>query len=197
MFNIKNKIIAIDCDLTLFSTDIQWLDYLKQHCVSFDNKRFMHDFESRDIHYNLTNYFTFKDGFNGLDFFDLPSTYKEAKLLVNAKEVITKLAENNTIVFVSFCGHSQQHAQNKINRIIKEFPDLKNNLHFVSTNNKAIVKCDVIIDDRVHFLNQMPDNVIRILMDTPYTNENLKNGENLYFVANWRHISNLLLEPNF
>ena len=54
------------------------------------------------------------------------------------------------------------------------------------------LKADLAIDDRVSFINQFDDKVLKVLMQTPYTqNEELKHKPDLH-TYHWSEISGFI-----
>lgn len=171
---MNKPVIAIDCDITLWDTDCGWFDYLDDrteeqyygytHCKDSLNKR---------VNYNLTSYFSDITFEEGMKYWDKPETYVNCKTHKHAVETIRQLyMAGCEIVFVTYCMGSSVHANAKYKRLLEDFDFIpKDELNFVATNNKGLVKADIIVDDRNKYLNQMSEGVKLIKFDSPYTQE--------------------------
>lgn len=186
--------VAIDLDLTLFDTDVGWYNYLYKNSIDHDFAQYMSDKLSDNIEYNLRKYFTFESGFEGFDYWAKESTYQECDIHPYAKRVIQNLYEANIeIVFVSYCMGCTNQINNKIRRLKQEFDFmLPDDFNFVPAKKKNLVRCDLLIDDRHNFLNQMQDDVKLIKFDTPYVQEEPLKRKDVSVVSNWKQIENII-----
>jgi hypothetical protein len=64
---------------------------------------------------------------------------------------------------------------------------------FVSTHEKGIsLKADLVIDDRVSFINQFDDKVLKVLMKTPYAQDEELNHKPDLHTYHWSEISEFI-----
>lgn len=199
---IKNGegVIAIDCDVTFFDIASKWFEWLENHYQMPYSEKYEINLKNKLVEYNLSTYFDIhsSDDYKPLDFFDLDDTYKKCPYHDNAVKFILKLIElGNTIVFVSYCNDSQAHAQNKINRLLEIFPELKGKFNFVATTDKSIVNCDMIIDDRNEYLNQSVA-PIKVKYEAHFTqSEQLDKTNSLNLtIEDWSELDELLTEES-
>ena len=106
-------------------------------------------------------------------------------------EVINNLAkQGHRIVFISHC--QTNHFKSKVVAAKEWFDIPKESFGFLATKEKHFVNVDVMIDDRNIFLNSFGDKVIKIKLDTPYSQcEDLKTSLDFHS-NNWHDIGNFL-----
>lgn len=171
---MKKQVIAIDVDLVLVDVIPQWKQWLLSNSTQYDTGRYKKDLIISQVEYDTINYYTLKDGVDGFEFWRRYDLYDNASVYETAPDVIKKLYESgHDIVFVSYSLAG--HLDSKVNFLKRSFPFIdKDDFHFISTKSKGFVKCDVLIDDRHSFLNQM-ENTALILFETVYKqDEDLK-----------------------
>lgn len=186
------KVIALDVDLCLVNVIPKWMTYLKSLCTEYDAVKYKKDLLYGQVHYNLTKYFKLIDGVHGFEFWEQPDLYDDATLMDGAYEVVEELYKaGHEIVFVSysFAGH----LNSKVDFLKRSFPFIEeDDFHFISTKSKGFVRCDALVDDRASFLNQMPESVTLIKMNTNYTQcEEISRP--VHEVDNWEDIKLILL----
>ena len=92
-------------------------------------------------------------------------------------------------------AHKEQYLS-KYNFVKKHFGDkMKCSWSFVSTHEKGTsLKADLAIDDRVSFINQFDAKVLKVVMKTPYTqDEELKHKPDLH-TYRWSEISDFITD---
>lgn len=184
------KVIAIDIDLVLCNVIPKWHIYLKSLCSNYDAGRYKKDLLYGDVDYDIAKYYTLPEGIDGFDFWDQQDLYDDVPLYPNAQDVIRELYKKYDIVFVSYSVAG--HLNSKVNFVKGNFTFIpEEDFHFISTKSKGHVRCDIIIDDRHCFINQMPDEVKCIKFSTEYSQcEPLKRSA--MHVNNWNDIANLM-----
>ena len=165
----KQKVIALDVDLVLTNIIPKWHSWLLAQSLSFDEKRFNKDLQHERVDYNITRYYELPMDVDGFDFWRQHDLYDDAKLLKYAKEVIMNwYMDGHELVFTSYCF--SEHEQSKIKFLKRSLSFIADeDFHFISTKSKGFVQCDIIVDDRVSFLNQMGNKTLCIKFHTPYT----------------------------
>lgn len=143
--------IGVDVDLTVVDITGDWVNYLNEK----SGKSYSLDELRQD--YDITRHYPEVE--NPFEFWSRLDLYDNAEPFWDAKVVLSELALQNEIVFISkVIGH---HGHSKEKFINKHFPYNKG---IVFTDNKGLVNVDMIVDDRFEFLNQFPENVIKVLM---------------------------------
>lgn len=177
------SIVAIDVDLTLIDTGTSWLKWLNRK----SGKRL--SLEDCGYDYNLAtsfpevkdpySYWRQKDLYDGL----IPRD--------DALRIVARLCKEHSVVFVS--AVKGDHHKSKYNFLKRWFPNMQG---FIATKEKNFVKCDMLIDDRNSFLNLMPEEVIKIKIDTPYTQDQPLSTKVIH-CRDWFDIYNKLQEIGF
>ena len=165
----RQRVIALDVDLVLTDIIDKWHMYLRSRCLSYDARRYKKDLQHERVDYNITRYYELPMDVDGFDFWRQHDLYDDAKLLKYAKEVIMNwYMDGHELVFVSYCF--QDHTDSKIKFLKRSLSFIADeDFHFISTKSNGFVKCDIIVDDRVSFLNQMGNKTLCIKFHTPYT----------------------------
>tara|TARA_B100001105_G_scaffold148940_1_gene119443 strand:- start:10819 stop:11403 length:585 start_codon:yes stop_codon:yes gene_type:complete len=188
---ITNKTIIIDIDNTILCPMDKWIAWSAENSNSCDERRYLKDCVTGNVDYNFSNYFDLHEGVDGLDFFRQEDLYDDIELLPNAKHVITSLSEENTILFVSFS--KSWHLKSKFSIIKRNFPWVIEGERgaFISCKHKHHVPSDIFIDDRALLCNKHPAK-LKICMNTPFTQEEKLDENNVTRVDNWSEIGKLL-----
>ncbi|CAH9014615.1 putative 5' nucleotidase [Vibrio phage 277E43-1] len=168
---MKNKIIAIDIDLTIVPSDKGWLEWLKNSSKVFYEESYFYDMLNNQVKYYLPSYFELYEGVEAMDYWAENRTYPSLPLLPDAYRVIKELYQvGYEIVFVSFCMDCKTQFENKLKFLQKRFDFLlPDDLTFIPAKKKHYIRADYIIDDRNSFLQPQPEEVKLIKMETPYT----------------------------
>lgn len=191
----KNRIIAIDIDLTIVPSDKGWFEWLKNSSKVFYEESFYHDLLMKKVEYYLPSYFELYEGVNPMDYWAENRTYPSLPLLSDAYRVIKNLYQAGyEIVFVSFCMDCKTQFENKLKFLQKRFDFLMpDDLTFIPAKKKHYIRCDYIIDDRNLFLKNQPEDVKLIKMETPYTQCSDLNREHTK-VSNWNEIEDYFVK---
>lgn len=181
--------IGIDLDLTVYASDWEWMEWLRNVSGELHNPLFTH---SSEINYDLSKYYTMPhEKVNGYDFWRNPYLYYGMPLILGAKQAIDGLhILGHDIYFISSIKGA--HARSKYYQTKHHFPYMKG---CSLTKEKGVFGefLDVFIDDRNSNLNQMPEHVKLIKMNTPYTQEEELTREHKV-MYNWYELPKLLEE---
>lgn len=172
-----SKILAVDVD----ETAVDVLPLHLQWCNIFAGTNYT--FEDIGHSYDLQPFFDF-DGVMG--FWSSPFLYQKLKPKEGCVEVLTKLHEEGwTIGFVTYA--KKAHLSSKCKWIKKHFPFYA---FILPTKEKGYARCDIMVDDRHKYLNQMPDNVKLIKMATPYKQDEKLRRE-VSVAMDWKDVYNI------
>lgn len=136
------------------------------------------------------------------DFFVTVDSYKYSQLKPNAYDIIKQLVKNNRVILLTSAIHYERSLD-----MSRQFADkmkfISNKLPFfpieniIFSNQKDLLKADVIIDDRVQ--NLKGDYKHKFLF-TCFHNENISDKElteqNIIRADNWEHLYKLLNSIN-
>ena len=151
------KTLAIDVDECCLKMWPLWLQYC--------NDRFLKSVSEEDARYNYNLCELF--GEQAIDFWGKNDLYTDRVPSENCLEVLTNLVNNGwEIGFVTYC--KKGHFESKCDWINKWFPFRS----FINvTKEKNGTRCTHFMDDRNKYLNQQPDGVTLIKMQTPLSQE--------------------------
>lgn len=188
---VKDKTIIIDIDNTMLDPIPKWMVWGTNNSQGCDKALMLQDYQSSTVDYNFSNYFDLHEGVDGLDFFRQEDLYDDIELLPDAKQVITSLSEENTILFVSFS--KSWHLKSKFSIIKRNFPWVIEGERgaFISCKHKHHVPSDIFIDDRYELLNKHTAK-LKICMNTPFTQTEDLDENSVTRVDNWEEIGKLL-----
>ena len=136
------------------------------------------------------------------DFFVTVDSYKYSQLKPNAYDIIKQLVKNNRVILLTSAIHYERSLD-----MSRQFADkmkfISNKLPFfpieniIFSNQKDLLKADVIIDDRVQ--NLKGDYKHKFLF-TCFHNKNISDKElaeqNIIRAENWEHLYKLLNSIN-
>ena len=186
------KYIVCDVDLCLVSTDYEWFLYLE----SLAHKKYFQmcylEPEGNKLSYDLSICYPELTRSEAFGFWRNPTLYDKLKPIVGSVECLISLDDYFHVTFVSMS--KPEHYLSKYNFVKKHFGDKMNcSWSFVSTHEKGTsLKADLVIEDRVSFINQFDDKVLKVLMKTPYTqDEELKHKPDLH-TYHWSEISDFI-----
>ncbi|AGH32257.1 hypothetical protein VPHG_00194 [Vibrio phage 11895-B1] len=190
MYKIK---IGIDLDITLFDTDKGWYNFLLNNCTYHNLASYRSDVLGGCVAYDLRKYFTLKDGVDGFSYWSDKNTYAKCDVHRFAKQVIQNLYEANCeIIFISYCMGCPDQIKYKMKRLREEFDFLlPDDFNFIPTKKKGLVKCDILIDDRHEFINQMDKGVKIIKYASPYVQSEPLDKE-VSVCNNWNDVEDLI-----
>lgn len=194
--------IIIDVDLTFVDSGWPWLDWMESvYKTEPDREMMQKDIEENGLFdYNLSKYFPNRcvQKINPYEFWEDPHLYDKLNPIEGAVAAIKRLHEaGHPIRFVSYC--KKGHFSSKV-RFLKQscpFLDLdsgKDGSGFWATKNKAGVMGGFIIDDRNKFLNQFPDEVVKIRFDTMFTQDEEPRVVYDLVSSDWKAIADFILD---
>lgn len=200
---VHNKTpILIDVDLTFVDSGWPWLEWM-ENVYQIKADRVLMESDHKELglfNYNLSKYFPTrcKEAIPPYEFWEDPHLYDKLKPLPGAVDAVRRLHEaGHPIRFVSYC--KKGHFSSKVRFLKRHCPflDLDNGTDgsgFYATKVKAGVAGGVIIDDRHQFLNQFPDEVIKVKFATPFTQEEDPRTQYDLVSGDWNVIAEWLLE---
>lgn len=159
--------IGIDVDLTVVRSDLDWIRWLSeaQSDVELTYDNLIHDYGWGNVPYDLTKIISYgcDSDVDPMNFWKSAYLYDHMKPIAGATNTIRHWKEKgHKIVFISSCkGH---HEKSKYNFIKRNFdPD-----GVIFTREKHFVDVDIMIDDRLDFLETFKLGVLTVQFDTPY-----------------------------
>lgn len=182
-------VIAVDVDLTVVDMAPFWWSWLQEQTEC--DRPYPHFGHIGEIDYDLSNYFKEEleeKGIDGHDYWRQKNIYDGKVPIPGSRETLCRLfLRGHDIIFVSQL--KGDHHKSKVEFLKRHFPYMK---AFVGTKEKWAVRCDVLIDDRESHLASMPDDVILVKYNTPYTqNVSLRGTGRNFFLCDWSHIDEL------
>lgn len=164
----NKKTIVVDVDLTLVDITKYWHIWLKKNSYDSCLDKLYLEADYWNVDYNLGKYYQMYKDVHPLSFWKQPYIYDDAVLMDDAYDCIKEWYEAGyELVFASFCFAG--HMDSKVKMLQREFDFIKEkDFHFVATKSKGTLKCDIMIDDRVSFLNQADKSVDKYLMGSVY-----------------------------
>jgi 5'(3')-deoxyribonucleotidase len=142
---MRNKVIAIDVDLTVVDTLTPWLDWFK----SKTGRNILNEDHTYDLVPEMRQIIKEVQvaPFDPMDFWKKPDLYDDLAPAEGCVEAIKELSKNYEIVFVSSCV--SEHINSKISFLQRNFG---HHVKFISTFHKEFVAYDYLIDDRLHHI---------------------------------------------
>lgn len=192
--NKQRKTVGVDWDLSVcdvVTVDGGWIDYLNGISKHYHPKEWF--LEQDSINYDISVYYPDLTEDEAHSFWKDKHLYQKMEPYHDAVQVINKLAaDGHNIVFISHC--QQLHYKSKVQAAKEWFDIPEERFGFLATREKRFAKIDVLIDDRNIFLNSVDSGVLKIKIDTPYTqDEELKVSLDLC-TSNWYDIYEFLQE---
>lgn len=194
--------ILIDVDLTFVDSGWPWLEWMENvYQIPADRLLMEKDHAQYGLfNYNLSKYFPTrcKQAIEPYEFWEDPHLYDKMVPREGAVEAVRRLHEaGHPIRFVSYC--KKGHFSSKVRFLKRHCPflDLDNGTDgsgFYATKVKAGVAGGVIIDDRNQFLNQFPDDVVKVKFNTPFTQDEEPRTQYDLASNDWNVIAEWLLE---
>lgn len=179
---MTNRLIGVDCDLTICRSDLLWVEWLINNC-SYSNRETWEGLHSGwKIHsYDLGLYFpSIKDPMDYWRELD----YDQFEPIEGSVEALQKLSEYFGIVFIS--SIKGNHNKSKYYWLKKHFPFMEG---YIATKEKYLMGNSVVgmIDDRKSHLAGF-DHHKRILFETNYDQ---KGFEDIYIhksFSDWKQL---------
>lgn len=188
---MRKRILVCDVDGVVVDMSYRWCEYIKS-IVPDINVTYQLLAPYYDFHIPVRGYITKDEAYH---FWKQRTLYDNATPLEGAVEIISKLKNDHNFDIV-FASHVEgDHAKSKYEFLKRHFPVDG----FIATREKGYVRADVAIDDRVEHLISHPENVIKVLKETPHAQterESVKNFVPTMVLNQWdeEFLSNLLLK---
>jgi len=191
--------IGIDVDLTWVDSGTAWIVWMeKMYNVKVDWTLPPENPQGL-LYYNVSKYFPTPSAHQlaPYDFWEEQHLYDGLHPRAGAIEALRDLvAAGHFAHFISMCkkGHFSSKVRH-IKRYTEDFMSIEpgSGHGFYATKNKSMLRVDVIIDDRNSFLNQFPDDVIKIKFATPYDQDEPLRSPPALETDNWLEIRDFLL----
>ena len=174
-------IIGIDFDGTINNMLDTWIEWLNQRYgtkVKFED---IVDWELAKVFPMLSK----EDLFAPLS---QPEYWRAVTMKSDAVEIIKKLLDEGHEIYVVTSSHYRNLPAKIDNCLLLHLPFLKKE-NIIITYNKAIINCDVLLDDAVHNLINFKG--IKVLFDAPY-NKNSTIED--FRVTSWKDFYELITE---
>ena len=178
-------IIGIDVDNTIVNTTSC---VLAQHYADTGEKLTLDDIKS----YYIENYVSddYKDDFHLI--FLKKEMWKRVKVLPNCVEVIKRLHDRgDSIYFVT--STEPQNVAKKARFLQRTFPFLDIRKRLITTHNKQMIVCDILVDDCID--NVINADYVSILMDYPWNSTAIFDEaeyDNIYRVFDWLQVEPMI-----
>ena len=199
---MRKEAIIVDVDLTVVDSGWPWLYWMEAvYNTTADYDRMAIDRELHGLlNYNLSAYFPNRctQALSPYEYFEDPHLYDKLLPLPGVVDAIYRLWKaGHPIRFVSYC--KKGHFSSKVRFLKRHFPfiDLDSGAcgsGFYATKNKAGVSGRYVIDDRHEFLNQFPDDVLKIKFKTQYTQSEEPKVVYDLVSNNWERIADFILD---
>lgn len=178
--------IGVDIDGTVVDTSTSlWFSYLYQRYEPIADK-VISTMADGMYPYNVSELFHIPGGCDPFAFWKDPNLYEGLTPIKGAVEYLKKLSdEGHEIIFVS--QSKGWHSKGKYYFIDKWFPFKKGVL---LTKEKYLVNLDIMIDDSIHVLNSMPENVTTIKFREDTIQQD-KMQERHVLVEDWKGVYNV------
>ena len=178
-------IIGIDVDNTCVNTSFC---ILEQHYADTGEKLTLDDIKS----YYIENYVSddYKDDFHLI--FYKKEMWKRVKVIPHCVEVIKRLHDRGEeIYFVT--STEPQNITKKARFLQRTFPFLDIRKRLITTHNKQMIKCDILVDDCID--NVINADYVSILMDYPWNSTAIFDEaeyDNIYRVFDWLQVEPII-----
>ena len=182
--------LGLDVDESFTLTAYKWLEWLNAVCGT---QRSLGDC---NYDYRLNLYFPECESF-GVDpfsFWKNVGLYETAQPMEGAVEVLRKWKEaGNNIVVISYC--KSMHMSSKVKFIKRWLPFLEFDKGdgFIATKEKGCIgnAIDIMIDDRLKYLNMFPKSAVKVLFNSPYKQE-VEPKDSYMLANNWKDVGEIL-----
>lgn len=160
-------VIGCDIDMTVVDSDVAWAEWCNErseHKVDYAQLKAEADRFDNPIPYDFKS--LFPDIEDPAEFWRRDDVYDNLEPRSGAVECLEALSKNYEIVFVSKVMGN--HYESKMGFIDKHFPFHSG---LIATDQKQFAAVDVLIDDRICNLNSMPNHVVNIFFETPFSQD--------------------------
>ena len=177
--------IALDVDNTIVNTTSC---VIAQHYADTGEKLTLDDIKS----YYIENYVSddYKDDFHLI--FYKKEMWKRVKVISHCVEVIKRLHDRgDSIYFVT--STEPQNITKKARFLQRTFPFLDIRKRLITTHNKQMIKCDILVDDCID--NVLNADYVSILLDYPWNSTAIFDEaeyDNIYRVFDWLEVEPMI-----
>lgn len=174
--------IAIDMDDTIENLLLAWIDWLnKEHNLnaSIDDVK---SWEMGDLYPSLSSEQIFSPLFN-------EGFWYTVSPKLDAVKYVEQLIKDGQDVYIVTSSHYGT-VKAKFEAIIEKYFPSIDWKHLITTNNKHLIRCDIMVDDGPHNLED--NDCIRILFDAPHNKKYDAEANNMKRVHNWEEAYNLI-----
>ena len=178
-------IIGVDIDSTVCNTTES---VIAQHYADTGEKLTLDDIKS----YYIENYVSddYKDDFHLI--FYKKEMWKRVKVIPHCVEVIKRMHDRgDSIYFVT--STEPQNITKKARFLQRTFPFLDIRKRLITTHNKQMIKCDILVDDCID--NVVGADYYSILMDYPWNSTAIFDEaeyDNIYRVFDWLQVEPMI-----
>jgi 5'(3')-deoxyribonucleotidase len=184
---LRMAIIGVDIDLTVVASDDGWFDWANERSTKHFSKRTFDD-SGLECPYDFSRLYKDVPTNVLLDYWRQSNLYDNLKPLPGSVDVLRRLSERHSIVFVT--ALKGDHHKSKFKLIERNFPFMAG---FIGTKEKHMARVDMLIDDRVKNLHSFCDNgitgVVPVLFDTIYSQDTPINAWDFLTFSDWTAIS--------
>lgn len=176
--------VGVDVDQAVVDAADGWLGFLIGSSVNqVDWDKWDEDRSQWD--YDLTKYIVDFEG-DPLKYWKQAGLYDTLTPIEGSEVCINTLKEYIDFVFITHCVGD--HYRSKVDFLNKFFPDVP----VIVTSSKGFVDVDVMIDDRLDFLDQFGDNTLKVLFPSEYK-QNIEKKNNIRDeYKSWQDIQTML-----
>ena len=178
-------IIGVDIDNCILSTTEA---VLEQHYVDTGEKLTLDNIKS----YYIENHVSEECKYDFHLIFLKKEMWKRAKVIPNCVEVIKRLHnQGHKIYFVT--STEAKNVAKKESFLKRIFPFLDIRKRLITTHNKQMIKCDILVDDCID--NVINADYVSILMDYPWNSTAIFDEaeyDNIYRVFDWLQVEPMI-----
>lgn len=178
-------IIGVDIDNCILSTTEA---VLEQHYVDTDEKLTLDNIKS----YYIENHVSEEYKYDFHLIFLKKEMWKRAKVIPNCVEVIKRLHnQGHKIYFVT--STEAKNVAKKESFLKRTFPFLDIRKRLITTHNKQMIKCDILVDDCID--NVLNADYVSILLDYPWNSTAIFDEaeyDNIYRVFDWLQVEPMI-----
>lgn len=167
--------IAIDMDDTIENLLLAWIDWLnKEHNLnaSIDDVK---SWEMGDLYPSLSSEQIFSPLFKEEFWYTVSPK-------LDAVKYVEQLIKDGQDVYIVTSSHYGT-IKAKFEAIIEKYFPSIDWKHFITTNNKHLIRCDIMVDDGPHNLED--NDCVRILFDAPHNKKYDAEANKMKRVHNW------------
>jgi 5'(3')-deoxyribonucleotidase len=170
---VNPKVLVIDIDCTLVDTGASWNSWIAEQ-LQVEEKPIVEGcpYDLRDLYAEDLAERSCVDRDALMMYWSIPTLYSELEPFSGAVRALEEVAREG--IHIVFASHTKKgHFSSKVKWCKEWFPFVRfgDNGGFAALQEKHYLKADWVIDDRNAVLNKFPEEVVRIRIDTPYTQD--------------------------